>query len=86
MDDEILLREVTSKILKSSAYNVITTVNKEEALKIFMLDYEKNREISGLLLDLTIQGGFGGKDIIDEIISKPFTRSELDEIFSKHIN
>lgn len=118
MDDEILLREVSSKILKSLGYNVITTVNGEEALKIFRLDYEKNRKISGLLLDLTIQGGLGGKDIIDEIrkinssipvivtsgyaddpiianphkygftasISKPFTRSELDEIFSKYID
>ncbi|MEJ5273858.1 MAG: response regulator, partial [Spirochaetota bacterium] len=112
MDDEIFLREVSSKILKSLGYNFITTVNGEEALKIFRLDYEKNLKISGLLLDLTIQGGLGGKDIIDEIrkinssipvivtsgyaddpiiakphkygitasISKPFTRSELDEI------
>ncbi len=67
MDDEIVIREVTSKILKSLGYNVISTSNGEEALNAFKLDYGKNREIHALLLDLTIQGGLGGKDIIDEI-------------------
>lgn len=68
MDDEIVIREVTLKILKSLGYNVISTSNGEEALQIFKADNEKNKEINALLLDLTIQGGLGGKDIIDEIL------------------
>lgn len=67
MDDEIVIREVTAKIIKSLGYNVICTSNGEEALNAFKLDLGKNREIHALLLDLTIQGGLGGKDIIDEI-------------------
>ena len=64
MDDEELVREVFSGMLKAVGYTAVNTRNVAEALEIFGRDAEGNRKIVAAILDLTILGGKGGREAI----------------------
>ena len=67
MDDEEVMQAAIESMLKTFGYSVICKNNGKETLEYF---YEKSKEkslLSGLILDLTIPGGMGGKDVIEKI-------------------
>ncbi len=67
MDDEEIIRESLSGILESLGYSVVCKENGNETIDFFIEATEKNIKIKGMILDLTIPGGLGGKEVIAEI-------------------
>ena len=67
MDDEEAIRLSTEAMLISFGYTVICADNGHAALKYFHDARQKGIRLAGMVLDLTIPGGPGGKDVIAEI-------------------
>ena len=63
MDDEEVVRGAIEAMLKSFGYNV---VHKENGIKTIEF-FKENRTITGMIFDLTIRGGMGGKETVAEI-------------------
>lgn len=67
MDDEEVVRETIGRMLESFGYTPVLKNNGQEALDFFVAEHEAGRRIAGMLFDLTIAGGIGGKEAIEEI-------------------
>ena len=67
MDDEEVLRDTIASMLNSLGYTVIETANGTEFLKRFNDEFKNNRPVVAAVLDLTIPGGMGGREVKDEI-------------------
>jgi PAS domain S-box-containing protein len=67
MDDEEIMRDTVGQMLKSFGYSVVTLGNGKETIEYFLKAYNNNNQIAGLVLDLTIPGGIGGREVIQEI-------------------
>jgi CheY-like chemotaxis protein len=67
MDDEEVMRDTISCILNSFGYSVIGAENGQVAIKMLSDAVASNRNVAAMILDLTIPGGQGGKDIIQKI-------------------
>ena len=67
MDDEEILLDIVSDMLKSMGYTVLCKNDGKEALDFFVLESKSNRRITALILDLTVPGGMGGKRVVEEI-------------------
>lgn len=67
MDDEDVMRDTLGNILESFGYNVLSAENGQVALELLTEETASNRNVAALILDLTIPGGQGGKDIIQKI-------------------
>lgn len=66
MDDEEIIRDITSKMLESLGFSVISTCEKHETIEQFKKGY-RNDSFSAVILDLTINGKMEGKDVADAI-------------------
>jgi PAS domain S-box-containing protein len=64
MDDEPLNRKLLAIFLGRNGYSCLEAERGSEALKQLR---EKGSEITGVFLDLTVPGGKGGKEIIEEL-------------------
>ncbi len=67
MDDQEVIRSIMSEILKTFGYNVVCHENGREAIDFFNAEQAAGRAIAGIIFDLTIPGGMGGKEAIKEI-------------------
>ncbi len=67
VDDEEVVREVIGDMLESLGYSVILKVNGEDAVAWFTEEIKAKRTLAGMIFDLTIPGGMGGKEAIGEI-------------------
>ena len=67
MDDEDFIRDILKEILEELGYSVSTTTHGEEALSQYREALEINAPFDVILLDLTIPGGKGGKEVAYEI-------------------
>lgn len=67
MDDDEIILIALEAILEDFGYKVILTRNGQDAIDAFNLEYKAGRELTGMIFDLTIPGGIGGKDAIIEI-------------------
>ncbi len=67
MDDEESIRDVVESMLKALGYSVILTRDGKEAINLIKEEYKAKRKITGIILDLTVPGGMGGKAAITEI-------------------
>jgi PAS domain S-box-containing protein len=67
MDDKDYIRNILSKMLNSMGYEVTTASNGYEAIEIFIDAQMSGNPFSVVFLDLTVQGGMGGKDAITEL-------------------
>lgn len=68
MDDEELIREVTTAILSKLGHNSVSACNGEEALKLFKEAKSSSAPVNLTIMDLTIPGGMGGKEAIKELL------------------
>ena len=68
MDDELQIRKVLGEMLETCGYRYQTVKDGEEALKIFSQVQESGDPFSAVILDLTIPGGLGGKDVIRKLL------------------
>jgi len=63
-DDEMILR-ITSSILKKSGFEVASSLNGSDALDIFKLSHKNGSPFDCVLIDLTIPGSAGGKELVN---------------------
>jgi PAS domain S-box-containing protein len=62
VDDEEIIREITSEILRQSGYRVLTAESGEEGMRI----YREHKEVDLVLLDLGMPG-MGGEKCLEEL-------------------
>jgi len=68
MDDEELVRKVLEEMLKIIGYKVEFARDGLEALKKYRKAKEREKVFDCVILDLTIPGGMGGKELIKELV------------------
>ncbi len=68
MDDEELILDVTSEMLQMINCEVTTARDGIEALALYKEAMQKNSPFDVVILDLTIPGGIGGKDVLQELL------------------
>ncbi len=67
MDDEEMVRRLLSTMLESLGYTVIAKANGKETLDCFKAGLEEKDSFAAIVLDLTVPGGFGGKEVAEEM-------------------
>jgi len=67
MDDEEVMRETISAMLEKIGYSCICANDSIQTLQLFKKAYAEKQPITGLILDLTIPGGIGGRETLVEI-------------------
>ena len=67
MDDEEALRSLMSYMLESFGYSVIGKSNAKDTLDFFVQAKENGEDFAAVILDLTVPGGKGGKEVAQEI-------------------
>ncbi|MEM7388131.1 MAG: PAS domain-containing protein, partial [Verrucomicrobiota bacterium] len=67
MDDEELIRNTTSNLLRKLNYDAVTVSNGEQAVDLYTALMKTERPVDAVLVDLTIQGGMGGKETVVEL-------------------
>lgn len=67
VDDEEVLCEIISEMLKSFGYEVVVKTNGKDAVEYFNGAVKNKQKITGMIFDLTIPGGMGGVDTLKEI-------------------
>lgn len=67
MDDEPMLREIISEILKACGYEVAAVADGESAIKLFTEEKNTGRPFKAVIFDLTVPGAMGGKEAIAQI-------------------
>ena len=66
MDDEEMLRDLTSRCLTRLGYKVTTARNGQEVIRLFKQSMD-SRPYDAVIMDLTVPGGLGGKETIVEL-------------------
>jgi len=67
MDDEEIIRETFKDMLESLGYSVVCKRNGKEAIDCVLTEIKQQNYFSGMIFDLTIPGGIGGREAIGEI-------------------
>jgi PAS domain S-box-containing protein len=67
MDDKDVIQETICIMLESFGYTVVCTANGSDAVDYFTAETKANRTCAGIIFDLTVPGGMGGKAAVAEI-------------------
>ena len=68
MDDEEIVRTVVNAMLSYLGYDVIEAGDGKEALALYQTCRDEGRPIDLVIMDLTIPGGMGGKEAVQELL------------------
>ena len=68
MDDEEMIRELAGEILWHLGYEVEFASNGDEALVRYKESMNSTKPFDAVILDLTVRGGMGGKETIQQLI------------------
>jgi two-component system cell cycle sensor histidine kinase/response regulator CckA len=68
MDDEDMVREVSGKMLARLGYEAEFARNGGEAIEMFVQAHASEQAFAGVILDLTIPGGIGGKETMARLL------------------
>jgi two-component system, cell cycle sensor histidine kinase and response regulator CckA len=69
MDDEEIIRKMTTEILEYLGYKASTCENGTEAIAQYKAAKESGEPFSAVIMDLTIPGGMGGKEAARQILA-----------------
>ena len=69
MDDEEMIRDIASQMLKKSGYDVQTAEHGKQAIEMYSQALDSGEPFDAVIMDLTIPGGMGGKEVIKEILA-----------------
>jgi len=69
MDDEEMLRTLTSRLLAHLGYQVTTCACGEEAIALYAAARERGAPFAAVIMDLTVPGGMGGKEAARHILA-----------------
>jgi two-component system cell cycle sensor histidine kinase/response regulator CckA len=64
IDDEQIIHESLSRMMKALGYEVSGTMDGEEGLRVYLEAMNSDDAFSMVILDLTIPGGMGGRETI----------------------
>src|SRR6266849_8496459 len=67
MDDEAAIRDLTSELLATLGYEVITVPDGVEALRTYEDAMRSGENFQAVILDATIRGGMGGVATIERL-------------------
>ena len=67
MDDDEMVRRITGAMLQQLGYDVEFARNGEEAIERYRREKESGKRFDAVILDLTVQGGIGGKEALREL-------------------
>jgi CheY-like chemotaxis protein len=67
MDDEEIVRLVTREMLRSFGHVVDIAASGEDAIEKFQQAREAGAPFDVLILDLTVRGGMGGNEALDQL-------------------
>ena len=68
MDDEKMIRNIASSMLKHLGYCATTCVDGEEAIELYKAAKESGTPFFAVIMDLTIPCGMGGKEAAKHIL------------------
>ncbi len=68
MDDEAMVREVLGRMLSRLGYEVDFASDGSQAIEKFVTAKETNQPFDAVILDLTVPGGMGGKEAIQDLL------------------
>ena len=68
MDDEPYIREILAIMLERMGYGVATAKNGDEATEIAKSAIQSGQPFGAAILDLTIPGGRGGKEMVHDLL------------------
>jgi two-component system, cell cycle sensor histidine kinase and response regulator CckA len=68
MDDEELIREMTTEMLGLSGYRVESACDGAEAISKYRRALETDEPFSAVVMDLTISGGMGGREALEKLL------------------
>ncbi|MGB9595703.1 MAG: ATP-binding protein, partial [Candidatus Poribacteria bacterium] len=69
MDDDEMIREMLANMLQIKNHTVVTSSDGNEAIEIYKREWDSADPFDLVILDLTIQGGLGGKETVKEILA-----------------
>lgn len=69
MDDEEMIRAIAAAMLRHLGYEVVTCASGEEAVEFYRNAVETGLPFRAVIMDLTIPGGFGGKEAAEQILA-----------------
>jgi len=69
MDDEMMIRDMATDMLKYLGYQVTTCENGVEAIALYKAAMESGAPFSAVIMDLTIPGGMGGKEAAEQVLA-----------------
>lgn len=69
MDDEEQIRDITRAMLEKFGFDTTLTEDGEEAVEEFRIALEQGKPFHGVLLDLSVPGGVGGKETCERILA-----------------
>jgi PAS domain S-box-containing protein len=76
MDDEVQIRKVLGEMVQACGYHFQAVSDGEQALNMFRKAQDSGDPFSVVILDLTIPGGLGGKEVIKDMLSlDPYLRA-----------
>ena len=67
MDDEESIRLLLGEMLRHLGYDVQCVAEGNEALECYQKAYRTHQPFNAVILDLTIAGGLGGKDTVEQL-------------------
>jgi PAS domain S-box-containing protein len=68
MDDDEDIRDIAHEMLEELGYIVELAANAADAVNLYRKRKEQGTPFSATILDLTIQGGIGGKETIEKLL------------------
>lgn len=64
MDDDEAIRKLMTRMLASFGYTVVVKEDGQDAVDFFRSEFLAKRRVAGVLFDLTVPGGMGGREAI----------------------
>jgi len=94
MDDEQLVRDLASELLRFLGYSVGLSRDGREAMELYLESKRRGRPFDAVIMDLTIPGGMGGREAIGRlrdldphvkaIVSSGYCNDPVMSDFRKH--
>jgi CheY-like chemotaxis protein len=69
MDDEKMVCDLAVKMLTRCGYSVATAPDAQEAIALYKRALGVGAPFDAVILDLTIPGGSGGKEVIQDLLA-----------------
>jgi PAS domain S-box-containing protein len=69
MDDQAVVRHVAERALREAGYDTCLVGNGDEAIAAYRRAVERRCPFAAVILDLTVPGGMGGREVAHEILA-----------------